>query len=62
MRRIYGMLFCMLIYAVSFSQENKEMATDTIKQKTVQLDEVMVTGNAMTDPILTRVSNDYQKK
>ena len=52
------MLFCMLIYAMSFSQDK---AKDTIAQKVVQLDEILVTGNSITDPVLTQVSNDYQK-
>ncbi|GGK10272.1 ligand-gated channel [Yeosuana aromativorans] len=46
---------------MSFSQEKTDKAQDTITQKTVQLDEVLVTGNAITDPVLTNVSNDYQK-
>ncbi|WNH09160.1 hypothetical protein [Thalassobellus suaedae] len=61
MRTFCSMLCCMLIYAMSFSQEKKDIATDSIVQKIVQLDEVLVKGNAITDPILTKVSNDYQK-
>ncbi|MFH4966228.1 TonB-dependent receptor [Gaetbulibacter sp. M235] len=58
MRTFYSVLFCMLIYAMSFSQDK---AKDTIAQKVVQLDEILVTGNSITDPVLTQVSNDYQK-
>lgn len=61
MRTFYSVLCCTLIYAMSFSQETKDKATDSITQKTVKLDEVLITGNAMTDPVLTQVSNDYQK-
>ncbi len=61
MRTFYSVLCCTLIYAMSFSQEKKDMPTDSIAQKSVQLDEVLVTGNASTDPVLTQVSNDYQK-
>jgi len=60
MRTFYSVLFCTLIYAMSFSQEKKDKAQDTITQKTVQLDEVLITGNVVTDPVLTQVSNDYQ--
>ena len=61
MRTFFSVLCCMLIYALSFSQEKTDKAQDTITQKTVQLDEVLITGNAITDPVLTQVSNDYQK-
>lgn len=61
MKTLYSVLLCALIYAISFSQEKKDKATDTIPQKTVQLDEVLITGNTSTDPIFTQVSNDYQK-
>jgi len=61
MRTFYSALCCALIYTLSFSQEKIDKVKDTITQKTVQLDEVLVTGNATTDPVLTQVSNDYQK-
>jgi iron complex outermembrane recepter protein len=61
MRTFYSVLFCTLIYAMSFSQDKKNMVKDTITQKIVQLDEILITGNATTDPVLTQVSNDYQK-
>lgn len=61
MRKFYGVLLCTLVYALSFSQEKKDKVKDTITQKTVQLDEVFITGNSLTDPVLTLVSNDYQK-
>ncbi len=61
MRRFYGVLLCTLVYTLSFSQEKKDKVNDTITQKTVQLDEVFITGNTLTDPVLTLVSNDYQK-
>ena len=61
MRTFYSVLLCMVIYVVSFSQEKNDTVKDTITQKTVQLDEVLITGNAIVDPVLTQVSNDYQK-
>lgn len=61
MRTFYSVLVCMLIYTMSFSQEKKETSHDTIPQKVVKLDEILITGNALTDPVLTQASNDYQK-
>ena len=61
MRKFYGVLLCTLIYTLSFSQQKNDKTTDTIAQKIVQLDEVFITGNAFTDPVLTSLSNDYQK-
>ena len=61
MRTFYSVLICTLIYTLSFSQEKKETNKDTIPQKVVKLDEILITGNAITDPVLTQVSNDYQK-
>jgi len=49
----------MLTFTISFSQEKKEEVQDTTKQKQVQLDEVIITGNVHTDPILTSVSNEF---
>jgi len=61
MKTFYSVLFCTLIYALSFSQEKKEVIKDTTKQKQVQLNEVIITGNIKTDPVLTSVSNKYVK-
>ena len=61
MRTFYSMLLCMLVFAASFSQEKEEVAQDTIEQKTVVLDEVLITGNILKDPVFIQVSNDYQK-
>jgi iron complex outermembrane receptor protein len=47
---------------VSFSQEKNDIAKDTITKKQVQLDEVLVVGDAKTDPIHTTVSNNYEDK
>jgi len=58
MRTFYSVLICTLIFAVSYSQDK---AKDTTAQKVVQLDEILITGNTVTDPVLTQVSNDYQK-
>jgi len=50
----------MLMFGISYSQE-KEVIQDTTTQKQVQLDEVIVTGNIKTDPVLTSVANKYEK-
>ena len=52
----------MLITAVSYGQKKKETQKDTTKQKTTKLNEVIVTGNIKTDPVLTIVSNKYDEK
>lgn len=62
MKKIYCVLFCALVVNMSFSQEKNDKVKDTTKQKTVTLDEVIVTGNTKTDPVLTVVSNAYSKK
>lgn len=62
MKKIYCVLFCALLTNMSFSQEKNDKVKDTTKQKTVTLDEVIVTGNTKTDPVLTVVSNTYSKK
>lgn len=62
MKTFYGVLLCILITAVSYSQEQKETKKDTTKQKTTKLNEVIVTGNLKTDPVLTVVSNKYDEK
>ena len=59
MRTFYCALFCALISFTSFSQEKKEVKKDTIKIN--KLDEVLVTGNNETDPVLTIEKNDYDK-
>ena len=51
----------MLITAMSFSQEQNETKKDTTNQKVNKLDEVIVTGKLNTDPVLTIVSNNYEK-
>lgn len=56
MKKLYSVLLCALITALSYSQEKK---LDTIKR--IKLDEVIVTGNIKTDPIHTIVSNKYDK-
>jgi iron complex outermembrane receptor protein len=56
------MLLGVLITTVSYSQKNNETQQDTTKQKTIKLNEVIVTGNVKTDPVLTVVANNYDKK
>ncbi len=62
MKISYSVLLCTLLTAVSYGQQNKETQKDTTKQKTHQLNEVIVTGNLKTDPVLTIVSNKYDEK
>jgi iron complex outermembrane receptor protein len=46
---------------MSFGQDTNETQKDTIT-KVTKLDEVIVTGNKKTDPVLTSVKNNYDKK
>ena len=62
MKIFYSVLLCTLISAMSFSQEKNDKAKDSTTQKQIQLDEVIVTGNVKTDPVLTTVSNNYAEK
>ncbi|MCT4630649.1 TonB-dependent receptor [Winogradskyella sp.] len=57
MKIFYGTLLCVLITSMSFAQ--KEVKKDTTNKKTTKLNEVVVTGNIKTDPILTVLSNKY---
>jgi len=61
MRTFFGALFCALISLTSFAQERKDVKSDTIKTKAIKLDDVLVTGNNETDPVLTIEKNDYDK-
>ncbi|TXE16792.1 TonB-dependent receptor [Psychroserpens burtonensis] len=56
------MLICILVTNMSFGQKQKETEKDTTKQKTTKLDEVLITGNKNTDPVLTTVSSNHEKK
>jgi len=62
MKTLYSVLLCILISAVSYGQEKKETKKDTTKQKTTKLNEVIVSGNLKTDPVLTVVANKYDEK
>ena len=62
MKTFCSVLLCALITVVSYGQEQKETKKDTTKQKATQLNEVIVTGNLKTDPVLTVVSNNYDEK
>lgn len=61
MKTLYSMLLCILITTMSFGQDTNETQKDTIT-KVTKLDEVIVTGNKKTDPVLTSVKNNYDKK
>ena len=62
MKTFYCVLLSTLIYTVSFSQETNDKVKDTTAKKIVKLDEVIITGNIKTDPVLTIITNDYEKK
>ncbi|WP_298499713.1 TonB-dependent receptor [uncultured Algibacter sp.] len=62
MKTLYGMLLCMLITTVSYGQEKNAIKKDTTDQKITKLNEVIVTGNLKTDPVLTVVSNKYEEQ
>ena len=61
MKILYSVFVCILITTVSFGQETTETKKDTIVPIT-KLDEVIITGNKKTDPVLTSVSNNHVKK
>jgi iron complex outermembrane receptor protein len=62
MKIFYNVLLCTLISAVSYGQEKVKTKKDTLKQKTVKLDEVIVTGKLKKDPVFSSSSNQYAKK
>ncbi|MBR9914443.1 MAG: TonB-dependent receptor [Algicola sp.] len=61
MKIIYSVLLCTLISAMGISQENKPVVQDSIKDKVVKLDEILITGNQKTDPIRSQISNNYEE-
>ncbi|MDO6597417.1 TonB-dependent receptor [Oceanihabitans sp. 2_MG-2023] len=61
MKTLYGVLLCTLITALSYGQEQNELKKDSTQQKITILDEIIVTGNLKKDPVLTVVSNNYEK-
>lgn len=61
MKICYSALLCALLTTLSYGQQKEETPKDTTKQKTHQLNEVIVTGNLKTDPVLTIVSNTYEE-
>jgi iron complex outermembrane receptor protein len=62
MKIFYSVLLCALISATSYGQKEEMTKKDTIKQKTVKLDEVIVTGKLKKDPVFSSSSNNYAKK
>lgn len=54
-------LWCAVLPAVLFAQQ-KTTKNDTTKTKIIQLNTVIVTGKSNTDPVLTTVKTDLQKK
>jgi iron complex outermembrane recepter protein len=55
-------LICLLYSVVSLSQEVKTVTTDSLKEKTINLNEVIVTGSIKKDPVFSVVANQYSKK
>ncbi|WP_396600378.1 TonB-dependent receptor plug domain-containing protein [Algibacter sp. R77976] len=62
MKTLWSMLLCILITTVSFGQEKNTTKKDTTDQKITKLNEVIVTGNLKTDPVLTVISNNYEEQ
>ena len=62
MRTFFSVFIGMLIFSISFSQETNDKAQDTLSKKQVLLDEILIIGNAKTDPIHTTVSNNYEEQ
>ncbi|WP_253256014.1 TonB-dependent receptor plug domain-containing protein [Formosa algae] len=62
MKTFCSVLLCMLVTAVSYSQIQNDSEKDTISIKTTTLNEVIITGNLTTDPVLSVVTNDYQEQ
>jgi len=62
MKNTYSMLFCILIFNIAFSQEKNEKVKDTSALKTIEIDEVIVVGNSILDPVFSSVSNNYAEK
>lgn len=56
------MLICLLFTVASFSQEDKTVKTDSLKQRPIVLNEVIVTGSIKKDPVFSVVANQYAKK
>lgn len=61
MKTLYGVLLCTLISIMSYGQEKNTTKKDSTRQKLTMLDAVIVTGNIKSDPVLTLVSNKYDK-
>lgn len=58
MKNLGWMLLSICTIAVSAQEQKK----DTVKQETIQLNEVIVEGKIKTNPVHATVKNDYQKK
>ncbi len=62
MKIFYSVLLCTLISAVSYGQKKEEAKKDTLKEKTIKLDEVFITGKLKKDPVFSSTANKYAKK
>ena len=52
----------MLLSICTIAMSAQEQKKDTVKQETIQLNEVIVEGKIKTNPVHATVKNDYQKK
>src|SRR5210317_1949094 len=62
MKKLLSVLLSTLTYVISYSQEVSEREQDTIHEKIVEIDEVIVIGNSKKDPILTTVNNYFEQE
>lgn len=62
MKNIFGVLISVLLFNISFSQEKNIVPSDSITKDQVQLNEIIVVGNATADPTHTTVFNNNEEK
>lgn len=62
MKNIYSVLIAMLLYNIAVSQEINEKEKDSASLKRIEIEEVIIKGNAKTDPILTTVLNNNAER
>jgi iron complex outermembrane receptor protein len=62
MKIFYSVFLCALISTVAYSQKKEISKIDSLKQKSIKLDEVIVSGKLIHDPVFSSVSNKYAEK
>lgn len=62
MKTLHFVLLYTLFTTISFGQEQNQIKQDSTEQEITKLDEVIVTGNIKTDPVLTVVANNYYEE